>query len=66
MVYAPNFVENSGLTVTSLSVILRSENGFESKSPERVPSNHFLKSILKSNSLEVHCKIVDRYFQSND
>ena len=35
MVYAPNFVENSGLTVTSLSVILRSENGFESKSPEK-------------------------------
>ena len=35
MVYAPNFAENSGLTVTGLSVILRSQDGFESESPEK-------------------------------
>ena len=34
MQYAPNCFENSGLTVTCISVILLGQDGFESECPE--------------------------------
>ena len=32
----------------------------------KVPNNHFLQSVWKSDCPEVHCRTLDSYFQSND
>ena len=34
-------------------------------SRNKVPNNHFLKPIRKSNCPEAHCETLDRYFQSS-
>ena len=48
-------------------VILLSQDEFERIcSGTKVPNNYLLKSVLKNKSLEVHCRTLDSYFQSND
>ena len=42
--YAPNCVENSGLTVSGMSVTLLSQDGFESECPETM-----FKTIASEN-----------------
>ena len=67
MAYA-SWVSSSGLKATGDFLILMSKDGFKSDCAERerVPNNHFLKSIWQSNSVEVHLRILCSYFQSND